>query len=81
MKALKYAQQVDENMNLLTKHSLQLERDNMLMKNALRLMARNIALTESGDTTFDLRQEDVDYLKKVFDQCNVFAVGEVSHEA
>lgn len=74
MKTLQYVKEIDKQMNMLTQHSLTMEKDNMLMKKALRVMAQNICLTESGETTFDLKEEDVEFIKSVFDTCNVFGL-------
>ena len=81
MKTLTYTQKIDEDLAKLTQHSLKLEKDNMMLRKALRSMANGIALDESGETRLELHSEDVDYLKYVVDQCNVFGVAEVRHEA
>lgn len=81
MKTLTYVQEIDQSLALLTQHSLKLEKDNMMMRKAIRLMANGIALDENGETRLELHPEDVDYLKYVVDQCNVFGVAEVGHEA
>lgn len=75
MKTLTIVKEIDNKMNDLTQHSLTLERDNALLRQAVRTMFRSIALTESGDTTLQLTEEDVEYLKRVCDQCGVFATG------
>lgn len=75
MKTLTIVKEIDSKMNDLTQHSLTLERDNILLRQAVRTMFRSIALTESGETTLQLTEKDVEYLKRVCDQCDVFATG------
>jgi len=78
MKTLRTSQSIDESLNELVRHSLGLERDNMLLKKALRTMAKNVCLNEDGKTTMELTVEDVELVKYACDTCNVFNIGDTS---
>lgn len=75
MKTMVMMQEIDKTLNNLTKHSMTLERDSMLLKKAIRTMAEKMVLTEDGETTMHLTQEDADFLKGVCDTCDVFNSG------
>lgn len=75
MKTMTMMQEIDKSLNNLTKHAMTLERDNMLLKKAIRTMANKMALAENGETTMHLTQEDADFLKGVCDTCDVFNAG------
>lgn len=75
MKTVGMVQEIDNTLNKLTKHAMTLERDNMLLKKAIRTMANKMATTESGEVTMHLTQEDADFLKGVCDTCDVFNAG------
>ena len=74
MKTLQLAQQIDKSLNEITHNGLQLEKDNAMLRQALRIMMRNIALTENGETTLSLTETEVNFLKSVCDSCNIFNV-------
>ena len=56
----------------LTEHSIRLERDNMLLRKGFATMASNICLNEDGNTTLELTEKEVEFLKQVVNTCNVF---------
>jgi len=56
----------------LTEHSICLERDNMLLRKGFATMASNICLNEDGNTTLELTEKEVEFLKQVVNTCNVF---------
>ena len=74
MQTLQISQQIDRALNDMTHNGLQLEKDNAMLKQALRIMMGNLALTEDGDTTIELTDTEVNFLKHVCDSCNIFNV-------
>lgn len=76
MSTIEISKKVEGELNNLVKQSLTMERNNMLLKRALRLMAHGICLNENGDTTLELTEGDSEFIKSVCNQCDVFNTGE-----
>lgn len=75
MKTMTMVQEIDKSMNTLTKHAMTLERDNMLLKKAIRTMANKMYTDDDGNVSMGLSQEDADFLRSVSDTCDVFNSG------
>lgn len=75
MKTMTMVQDIDKSMNALTKHAMTLERDNMLLKKAIRTMASKMYTDEHGNISMGLSQEDSDFIKSVSDTCDIFNSG------
>lgn len=75
MKALRIAQKADQSLNELTEHALSLERDVMLLKKGLRLLASKMAFNEDGRVDLSITPEDEQTLKYVVEKCDVFGTG------
>ena len=59
----------------LAHHSLSLERDNRMLKDAIRTIAASMSLTQSGETTLSLTQTEADMLVRVCTVCDIFGTG------
>lgn len=72
MKTSELSRQVEDKINDLAKHSLSMERDNMLLKRAVRIMAGGIHADERGEMKLGLTETQAQFIRKVVNDCNVF---------
>lgn len=70
--AIDHTSKIHEKVNELCNHSISLERENFKIKKAIRVLAKNMALDESGRSTIELTQEEADFIKKTCIETNLF---------